>query len=124
MNVQFKCHHFECPDDVREAIEAKHQRFTPLVPETTYMEVELHENPPGHHGATYRAEVLVDIPGVKPVIRFVAEGSAVLEAVDLVFDKLDTELSKRKDRQTDHSYHGDPPKEQIADQLHNDALTE
>jgi ribosomal subunit interface protein len=122
MNFQLKCRHMDCPDDLKQAIPEKVKRFEPLVPDQTFMEMELNQLPRAQADGDKEAEVLVDIPGVKPVIRFVCHGETFLEAVDRVLDKLDEELSKRKDKLTDHSYNGEPVKVIVADEVNRDEL--
>lgn len=114
MNFQIKCRHAECTDEVKQEITVKMQRIEPLVLDTTFVEMELIQHPKALKGGDKEAEVRMDIPGVSPVIRFASQGETFLEAVDRVLDKLDSHLTKRKDRETDHSFHGEPPKVQAA----------
>lgn len=116
MNFQFKHRQTVCPPELVEKISEKVDRFTRVLPETAYMEVSVCQHAKAQDGGDKEAEVIVDIPGVKPVIRFVAQGETFLEAVDRVLDKLDDELGKRKNRDGDHSYSGPSPKEWAAEE--------
>jgi ribosomal subunit interface protein len=122
LNFQLKCRGMECPPELEDAIHSKITRFEGLVPETSYMEIELTQHAKVQTRGDKEAEVILDIPGVKPVIRFVAEGETFLEAVDRILDKLDEALSERKERVTDHSYHGPAPKELLADVANKEEL--
>lgn len=117
MNLQIKHLSTECPPDVRDAIEDKMSRFEHLLPETAYTEVIIRQLAKVQGDGDKEAEVLVDIPGVKPVIRFVAHGTTFLEALDRVLDRLDEDLGQRKNRWGDHSYDGPSPKEWLAEEV-------
>ncbi len=117
MNVQLKCRGMECPDTVRDQVYDKMQRFERVIPETAFIEIELAVLPKSMPEGDQEAEIIVDIPGVKPVIRFIAHGQTLIEAVDRVLDKLDEEMSDRKDRDHDYHYNGQSPKERVADEL-------
>lgn len=116
MNFHIKHRGIECPSDIEQAIEEKLRRFERLLPENTYVEIELKQLPKIQRNGDKEAEVVVDIPGVKPVVRFVCPGQTWLEAIDCAFDKLDEDLSRHKKKQRDHSlHHQHPPKELLAD---------
>jgi ribosomal subunit interface protein len=119
MNYHIKCRHMECPPDVEEAVREKITRFERLVPETAYLEIELAQHARAHKGGDKEAEIILDIPGVKPVFRFRSDGKTYLEAVDIVLDKLDQELTRKKDRWQDRHYRGEPLKVVVADTLHD-----
>lgn len=121
MNFQLKHRQVTCPDELVEVIESKVSRFERLVPENSFLEVELIQHAKAHGNGDKEAEVILDIPGVKPVIRFEATGTTFLEAVDRVFDALDEELGKRKNRQTDHHV-AVSPKEWAADIARKEAI--
>ena len=116
MNFHLKHRGIECPEDLKQKIEQKVSRFGRVLPETAYVEVELIDHSQ-HHEGQKEAEVIVDVPGGKSVIRFKGKGETFLAAVDQMVDKLDDQLSKQKDRQSDHSYKGASPKEWLADQM-------
>ncbi len=122
MNFHLKCRHMDCPDDLEQAITEKVQRFERMVKDTAYMEIELVQLPKAQNGGDKQAEVVLDIPGLKPVIRFTAGGTTFLEAVDQVLDHLDEHLSRQRDKLTDHSYHGPSLKERVADQMNRNEL--
>lgn len=117
MNFQLKCLQVTCPPELEEAIRHKVTRLRRLVPETAFIEIELKQFTKSHKQGDKSAEIIVDIPGVKPVIRFVAEGDTFLEAVDRVLDKVDGELGRRRQKNKDHHYKGRVPKEWLADQV-------
>jgi ribosome-associated translation inhibitor RaiA len=117
MNFQLKHRHVACPPDLVAKIEDKMQRFARVIPDTAYVELCLKQLPKVLTLGDKEAEVIVDIPGVKPVIRFVSEGMTFLEAIDRVLDQLDEALSHRKQLDGDHSYRGVSPKEQAADEV-------
>jgi ribosomal subunit interface protein len=117
MNVQIKCRGMECPDTVRDQVYEKMQRFERVIPETAFIEIELATLTKSMPEGDQEAEIIVDIPGVKPVIRFTSHGQTLIEAIDRVLDKLDEEMSDRKDRDHDYHYNGPSPKERIAEQM-------
>jgi ribosomal subunit interface protein len=124
MNFQLKCrNHTDCPEDVKQAISEKVERFNALVPDTAYLEIELTSlHRPRQNGAK-EAEVILDIPGVKPVWRFASNGETFIEAVDVVLDNLDEELSKFKAKSHEYrNHHGDPIKIQVADEMNKEEL--
>lgn len=114
MNFQLKHRGVEVPESLKIAIAAKVGRFETVVPENAYIEVELTHHS-SHHEGKQEAEVMLDIPGSKQVVRFKATAETFLSAVDIVLDKLDDEMSRVRDKQTDHSYKGKSPKEWLAD---------
>lgn len=122
MNFQLKHRGLECPPDIEEAIREKTQRFKRLVDDNGYMELELKQLPRVQHEGDKEAEVILDIPGQKPVLRFVAQGQTLLEAVDKVLDKLDQAVSQHHDRRHDHSYAGRSPKEWLADEMNKEEM--
>lgn len=116
MNFQFKHRHTVCPPELAASVEEKLTRFERLLPEHSYVEIEVNELAHAHTHGDKRAEVIVDIPGEKPVIRFEAKGETFLEAIDRVLDRLDTALGQRKHKIHDRSYNGQHPKEWLAEQ--------
>lgn len=116
MNFQMKMHHIDGLDDVEAKLDEKIKRFERILPKTAYVEMEFKQLAKAQAGGDKEVEVLVDIPGQKAVIRFVAHGLTFLEAADQALDRLDSELSQTKERTQDHSlHHGRPIKEVIAD---------
>lgn len=116
MNFQVKHRQTPCPPELVEKITEKVDRFNRVLPETAYMELSVSQYAKARNGGDKEAEVIVDIPGVKPVIRFVAEGETFLEAVDRVLDKLDSELGERKNLSDNHRNHSPAPKEWAAEE--------
>ncbi len=123
MNFQLKGRHVEGMEQMDKDIRAKVRRFDRLMPANAYVELQLTQFSKAHGNGHKEAEVLVDIPGKKPVIRFVAQGASFLEAVDLVLDKLDTELARQHQKLVDHSLrHQRPLKERVADAVNQEEL--
>jgi ribosomal subunit interface protein len=122
MNFQIKCRHAECTEEMKDEIKKKMQRLLPLIPENTFAEMVLVEHAKYQSGGSKEAEVILDIPGHSSIVRFVCLGETFLEAVDRVLDKLDEHLTKLKDRATDHSYRGDPPKVKVADTANSEEI--
>lgn len=119
MNFHLKHRGVARPDGLKQKIEQKMSRFERVLPDTAYVEMELIDHPQ-HHDGQKEVEIIVDVPGGKSVTRFKGKGVTFLAAVDQVIDKLDDEMSKQKDRQSDRSYKGAPPKEWLANQLMQD----
>lgn len=124
MNVQLKCRGMECPDTVRDQVYEKMQRFERVIPDTAFVEIELATLSKSMPEGDQEAEIIVDIAGVKPVIRFIAHGQTLIEAVDRVLDKLDEEMSDRRDRAHDYHYNGLSPKERVAEEIRSIDKTE
>ncbi|HEY1074136.1 MAG TPA: HPF/RaiA family ribosome-associated protein [Patescibacteria group bacterium] len=121
MNFQLKHRQVTCPQELVDSIESKVTRFERLIPENSFLEVELIQHAKAHGDGDKEAEVILDIPGVKPVIRFTAIGTTFLEAVDRIFDQLDEELGRRKNREGDHHV-AVSPKEWSAEEAHKEAV--
>mgnify|MGYP001576238222 CR=1 FL=1 len=122
MNFQLKCHGKNCPPDVKTEIDQKIGRFRAILPSTAYMEIEIKRYAKAQGNGDKEAEVVVDIPGVKPVIRYMTRASTYLEAVDIILDRLDEKLSQRKHERSDYSYSGPSPKEWLADEMNKEEL--
>lgn len=122
MNFQLKHRGVDVPDGLKQSIDEKVSRFERLLPDNAYLEIELihHDQ---HHAGQEEAEVILDLPGQKQVVRFRAGSSTLLAAVDIVLDKLDEEVGRIKDKSSDHSYKGRPPKEWLADQMNQEQLS-
>ncbi len=120
MNVHVKHRSVECPPTMVAEIKEKCQRFLHLVPASAYMEVVVKQLPKSGPQGDKAAEVIVDIPGRKPVIRFLAHGASLIEAVDRVLDRLDGAISIEKDKQSDYHYTGLSPKEWSASNQNRD----
>ncbi len=110
MNFQLKHRHLECPPELQEMITHKISRFERVLPDTAYLELQLTALSKVQDDGDKEAEILLDIPGVKPVIRFVCRGMTFIEAIDCAIDKLDDHLSRMKNRDGDH-HTGEIPKE-------------
>lgn len=87
---------------LERTITEKATRFETVTPETAYLEVEITMRRRAVAGGRCDAKALLDIPGEQSVIRFTAKGETCMEAVDAVFDKLDRELSRLKERRVEH----------------------
>ena len=115
MNFQVKHRGIECPASLKQTLVQKLQRLKRVVPETAYVELEL-EDHTKHHNRQKEAEVLVDIPGQKSVLRFRSTGETFLAAVDRALDRLDDALSRAKERRADKR-HKKPIKDKLALEL-------
>ena len=124
MNFQLKCrNHTDCPDQVKQAISEKIERFNTIVTETAYMEIELIHLQRPHANGDKEAEVILDIPGVKPVIRFTANGETFIEAVDVILDNLDEEMSNFKAKASEYRPpHSEPMKVQVATEMNKEEI--
>jgi ribosomal subunit interface protein len=110
MNFQLKHRNLDCPPELQELIDHKIGRFERVLPENAYLELQLTALPKVQDEGDKEAELLLDLPGVKPVIRFVCHGMTFIEAIDCAVDKLDDYLSRQKNREGDHN-NGTIPKE-------------
>ncbi len=116
MNFQLKSRHIDGLEDLETQINKKLERFKHILPENSYVELELKQFSKAQGNGDKEAEIIADLPGTSRVIRFVAQAPSFLEAVDIVLDKLDSEATQEKARKTDHSLHHQPPiKEVVAD---------
>ncbi len=116
MNFQLKHRGFDIPDSLKAAVAEKISRFDRVLPENAFVELELVDHPQ-HHAGMKDAEVVVDIPGQKQVVRFLASEVTFLAAVDLILDKLDDYVGQLRDKQSDYHYKGQSPKEWLADEM-------
>jgi ribosomal subunit interface protein len=114
MNFQLKHRHTVCPPELSDQIESKIDRLTRVLPENSYVEIEISELAHDHTNGSKRAEIVVDLPG-ESLIRFEAKAETFLAAVDQILDKVDELVTKRMDRKHDHHYNGKSPKEWLAD---------
>lgn len=102
MNFQLKHRHLECPPELQEMITQKIGRFERVLPDNAYLELQLTALSKVQDDGDKEAEILLDLPGVKPVIRYVCRGMTFIEAIDCTIDKLDDHLSRMKNRESDH----------------------
>ena len=120
MNFQLKHRGIDVPDSLKVAIAQKIERFERLLPESAYVEIELSDHS-SESGAKV-SEVIVDIPGQKQIIRFMAHEVTYLAAVDAVLYKLDDRVSQWRHKNSDHHYKGKSPKEWLADSVNTHDL--
>jgi ribosomal subunit interface protein len=118
MNFQIKHPTVDCPPELKEMIDQKIGRFERVLPDTAYLELQLRVlakvQKDGETEGDKEAELLLDLPGVKPVIRFVCRGMTFMEAIDCAIDRLDDHLSRVKNRDGDHN-DGTIVKEMVAE---------
>ncbi len=117
MNFQLKNRGVSCAPEFEDMVNAKVAKLERLVPPASYIEMELSMEQKGHYPGRHQAEIIVDLPGVKPVLRFQEHGVTLQEAADRVLDKVDEALKHHKDRRTDRRFHGVPPKEMLVEEV-------
>ncbi len=116
MNVQLKGRHVTDLQSLEQEIKRKVKRFDRLLGETTYVEVCLQQLSKAKAGGDKEAEILVDIPGRKVVIRFVCVAESCFGAGVLALEKDHSMLSQEKDKLVDHGQgRRRQVKEQVAD---------
>lgn len=116
MNFHLKSRGVEGMEELESIISDKMTRFERVLPENSYIEIELKQFAKAQGNGDKEAEVIADLPGCNHAIRFTAQAPTFLEAVDIVLDKLDTEVSREKDKRVDHGlHHKRPLKEVVAD---------
>ncbi len=111
MNFQLKHRGVDCPAELERMIEAKVAKIARLLPESSFIEVELAVEVKGHRPGHQRAEIVADIPGQSGVIRLQEYGETFQEAVDRVLDRLDQVVKQVKDKQKNRHPRGNSPKE-------------
>lgn len=116
MNFHLKHRGFELSETLRQEVQQKINRFNSILPESSYIELELIDHLQ-HHEGQKDAEVVVDMPGIKHSIRLIAHSPSFITAVDEVLDKLDDQLGQLREKSTDYHYKGKSPKEWLAEEM-------
>lgn len=116
MNFHLKHRGFELSKVLTEEITQKINRIKDILPQSSYVELELVDHR-HHRSGPKEAEIVVDLPGQKHTLRITAGASTFVAAVDEVLDKLDAQLGQLRDKTTDYHYKGKSPKEWLAEEM-------
>lgn len=119
MNLSIKANNFELDDDIREAIESKIAPLDKYYGNIIMAELQI-ERVSNHHkkGDLFRAELNIEVPEIKKVLRSESTKETIDEALVEVKDWMQRELKKYKEKkQLEPRRHGAMIKEKLRDMV-------
>lgn len=97
MTIQFYTANLSLPAAAQASVERKLKKLQRLARNLIKAQVDISRDRHHRQGEVYRIEVNVT-PTTGPTLRGVALSSTVLSAADEVMDKIERQLTKKKDR--------------------------